>query len=355
MWRDPMRAFRRFLPTHTGDLFGTLSRVLNTGDPAARAEIGRTVVAALVAPLDLAASVIERRLYEKATAPDLPIVIVCGPARSGTSLTAQVLIRQLPVSYFSNAVGLFGRSPVVATRALSFALTRRDVSFSSFYGKSRRLSGPNDALHLWDRWFGGDRNRMPDPLNGAALASMSRFFGAWQRMWHVPLVAKNNQLYAYGESVARALPTAHFLCLQRDPVFLAQSQLVARQLLLGRADIPYGISTPEYEARARPDRPAQDACAQVAADLDVAARTRRAIGESRFWMVSYEQFCDDPNVLLERLSREVLHVPYAPMTRSDMTAIRTSSQRTVSRETFDEIVKTCERMGLPRRAERYFP
>jgi hypothetical protein len=298
--------------------------------------------------------VVERHLYETATAPDLPIVVVCGPARSGTSLTAQVLIRQLPVSYFSNVVGIFVRSPLLATRALSFALTRRSVSFSSFYGKSQRLSGPNDALHIWDRWFGSDRNRMREPPDSAALASMSRFFGAWQRTWHLPIVAKNNQLYAYGEAVARALPTAHFVCLRRDPVFLAQSQLVARRLLLGRVDVPYGISTPEYQARARPDRPAEDACAHVAADLDVAARTRRAIGESRFWTVSYEHFCDDPNVLLERLSREVLQVPYTPLTSADMAAIRTSSRRTVSQETFDEIVKTCDRLGIVRHVDRYF-
>src|SRR5688572_18258000 len=153
-------------------------------------------------------------------------------------------------------------------------------------------------MGLWDRWFPGDRNRLADPPGCAARKALGRFFGAWQQAWHKPVVAKNNRLYAYGEHVASALPTAHFVCPVRDPVYLAQSQLLARQMLLGRLDKPYGIRTPEYEARAQPGSPAEDACAQVAADRAVAENTRAAIGSSRFWMVSYERFCTDPNALL---------------------------------------------------------
>ena len=227
------RLLSRLLPSNVDDVVGMLSRILRTGDPAAWAEVaphgnGRACRARSIS----SPATSRRRIYARAPAPELPIIFVCGPARSGTSLMAQVLIRQLPVTYFSNVVGLFPRSPLTATRIMSFALEQRSVSFRSFYGKSRGLSEPNDAMGIWDRWFPGDRNRLPDPPGTAALEAMKRFFGAWQEAWHTPIVAKNNRLYAYGEHVARALPTAHFVCLVRDPVYLAQSQLLARQLLL---------------------------------------------------------------------------------------------------------------------------
>jgi len=349
-----MSLLRRVLPSNSDDLLGMLSRVLGTGDPAGRAEIVRTLLAVLALPADLAASPFENRIYRRAPRPNLPIVFVCGPPRSGTSLMAQVLIRQLPVSYFSNVVGIFTRAPLVATRAMSFALRRRDVSFKTFYGKSRRLAEPSDAMSLWDRWFPGDRNTLPDPPDPGSVQAMVRLFGAWQRTWHRPIVAKNNRLYAYGEYVATALPTAHFVCPVRDPVYLAQSQLLARQILLGGFDKPYGIRTPEYEARARPGRPAEDACAQVAADRTVVERTRTAIGPARFWLVSYERFCADPNALLERLSREVLRIPFTPLTAAEKDSIRVSTNRTLDESLFAEIVATCREMGLGRDPDCYY-
>jgi hypothetical protein len=169
-----MGVLRRLLPSNADDVVGMLSRILRIRDPAARAEVGRTALAMLAAPIDLAASYFERWIYARAPAPELPIIFVCGPARSGTSLMAQVLIRQLPVSYLSNVVGLFPRSPLIATRVMAFTLKRRRVSFRSFYGKSRGLSEPSDAMALWDRWFGGDRNRLPASLTAAASDSMAR-------------------------------------------------------------------------------------------------------------------------------------------------------------------------------------
>jgi Sulfotransferase family len=350
-----MAPLRRLLPSNADDIVGTLSRILRTRDPAARAEVGRTALAVLAVPVDLGLSAFEHRVYARAPQPDLPIVFVCGPGRSGTSLTAQVLIRQLPVTYFSNIVGLFPRAPLLATRVMGSTLEQRSVSFRSFYGKSRGLSEPNDALSLWDRWFPGDRNLMPSPPRAAALQAMVQFFGAWQQAWQKPLVAKNNRLYAYGEYVAQVLPTAHFVCLVRDPVYLAQSQLLARQVLLGSLDRPYGIRTPEYEARAQPGRPAEDACAHVAADMAIAERTRAKVGPSRFWMVSYERFCADPNALLERLSREVLGRPFTSVTDEERKSIRVSAKRVIDETLFGSIVAACERMGLARDPGCYFP
>jgi Sulfotransferase family len=342
------------LPSNVDDVVGTLSRILRTRDPAAWAEVRRTAMAVLATPIDLVAGHFEQRIYARAPAPELPIIFVCGPGRSGTSVMAQVLIRQLPVTYFSNVVGLFPRSPLIATRIMSFALEQRRVSFRSFYGKSRGLSEPNDAMGIWDRWFPGDRNRLPDPPGTAALEAMKRFFGAWQEAWHTPIVAKNNRLYAYGEHVARALPMAHFICLVRDPVYLAQSQLLARQLLRGRLDEPYGILTPEYEAQSQRGRPAEDACAQVAADRAVAERTRASIGPSRFWMVSYERFCADPNALLERLSREVLGQPFTPLTDAERESIRVSARRILDEPLFAGVVSACEQLELLRDPGCYY-
>jgi hypothetical protein len=154
--------------------------------------------------------------------------------------------------------------------------------------------------------------------------------------------------------VADALPRAHFVCLQRDPVFLAQSQLIARRLIVGDENRPYGTVTPEYRQTMRPGQPVEDACAYVAADRQIVARTRDSVGAERFWIVSYEQFCRDPNVLLERLGEEVLKVPHERIPETERDSIRISRSQTVDDTTFVALQRACDELGLSRSGGEYF-
>jgi hypothetical protein len=142
--------------------------------------------------------------------------------------------------------------------------------------------------------------------------------------------------------------------LQRDPVFLAQSQLIARRLIVGDEGRPYGSVTPEYRKRRRSGRPIEDACAYVAADREIVARSRARVGAQKFWLVAYEQFCRDPNVLLRRLSDEVLRMPYQPITDTERASIRVSSVQAVDDETFGQILEACAEFGLVRPGQEYF-
>jgi hypothetical protein len=344
----------RYFPSHTSNPVGTLVRVLKSGDPAARAAVWRTLLGVAAAPVDLLLSTVEKSSYRRSSEPRLPIVFVCGPARSGTSVTAQFLIRHFPVAYFSNVVELFPRAPLTASRLLTRSDSKPALELSSFYGKTRGLREPSDAMALWDRWFGADRDSVPKQLSAETLMSLRRFFAAWESSWRRPIVAKYNRLYLCADLIAPALPNAHFVCLERDPLYLAQSQLAARRLIVGDENRPYGTVTPEYQQLRRPGRPLEDACAYVAADRQVVARTRDHVGPERFWIVSYERFCEEPQTLLERLSTEVLGLPFDPVSDSERAAIRVSRSKSLDDETFAVLERTCGELGLFRGRAEYF-
>ena len=211
-------------------------------------------------PMDVLMTPFERRMYRDAGAPTRPIVLVCGSARSGTSLAAQLLIRNLPVAFFDNLASVFPRSPLTARRMLGQRLHRSLIAYRSYYGRTSGWSAPNDALNLWDRWLGRDRSRAPERLDAKARAEMSAFFGAFERETGLPVVAKNNALNASAHLVAEALPTARFICLQRSRNSLALSLYRARMDIHGAATVPYGLTT--GEAR-RPDDAVEDICRQV--------------------------------------------------------------------------------------------
>lgn len=133
---------------------------------------------------------------------------------------------------------------------------------------------------------------------------MRRFFGAWEAQFGRPLLNKNNSLNLCASLVAEALPRAHFLLVQRDPIFLAQSLLEARRFIHGSERIPYGLDDPQRPAAAVD--PLADVCRQVRFHLERGRAECQKIGVERCWEVSYEAFCADPVTLVARVGREIL-------------------------------------------------
>jgi Sulfotransferase family len=300
------RSLHRFVPAHFHDPFGLAARLIRSGDDAARFAMVSAALGVVATPADLILQLWERGLYDRAAPPTRPMILVCGPPRSGTTLMTQVLIRNLPVAFINNLTAIFPRSPLTANRLFGRLPQNRAVEYHSYYGKSSRLSGPNDALHLWDRWLGTDRTTIPETLGEPAADAMRRFFGAFERLYRAPLVAKNNSLNATARLVAEALPTARFLCLRRDPVYLAQSLLRARRDIHGGDETPYGLADTDD-----PD-PIESVCRQVEFHERLAEQQLAAIGQARFWIVSYEGFCADPLATVRRASVEGLGEAFRP-------------------------------------------
>ena len=162
------RAIHPFVPAGFHDPVGLARRLLKNPDPAARFAIRAAAAAPFAMPMDVLMTPFERRMYRDAGAPTKPIVLVCGSARSGTSLAAQLLIRNLPVAFFDNLASVFPRSPLTARRMLGQRLHRSLIAYRSYYGRTSGWSAPNDALNLWDRWLGRDRSRAPERLDEKA-------------------------------------------------------------------------------------------------------------------------------------------------------------------------------------------
>jgi hypothetical protein len=328
----------KFIPAHFHDPFGLAFRLLKTRDPAARFAMGSALAGLALTPLDLALSIAESRRTGRAKAPVKPILFVCGPPRSGTTLVSQVLIANLPVAYFNNLTSLFPRSPLTSNAIFGRLLTRREPELHSYYGRSRYLSGSNDALYLWDRWLGKDRSEIPSAIDPARRQELVHFFGAVEASTGKPLVAKNNNLNAVAHLVAEALPTASFLCMDRDPVYLAQSLLRARREIHGSDEIAYGFA----EATSVPGESTIDeVCRQVIFHRELMRKQQATIGASRFRVVSYERFCQAPEETVG-LAEKILHLPKA---NREIPTLRPANRMRVDPAEFAQIEAALERLG----------
>ena len=292
----------RYVPGHFRSPFSLAWRLIQSRDRDAFGAMAQAAAGILLAPLDLLLAGRESGLYARATPPRLPQLFVCGPPRSGTTVVAQTLISHLPVAYLSNVTGLFPRSPITAERLIGQRLAPWQPEFHSYYGRVAALRGPNDALGLWDRWLGPDRTRRRDALTPREGEALWRFFGALEAWTRRPLVAKNNNLNLQARAVAAYLPTARFLCLDRDPLFLAQSLLTARRTIHGDPDAAYGLAPEPGEG----ETPFESVCRQVRFLREGAETERDAVGAERFWIVRYEDFCAEPSRWIRRVGLELL-------------------------------------------------
>jgi hypothetical protein len=201
------------------------------------------------------------------------------------------------VAYLSNLTSLFPRSPITATRVLAPLSQPAPGNYSAFYGKSTGMSGLNDALHIWDRWLGGDRAEVPAALLRNSAETMPRFFGALQDLHGLPVVNKVNRLNTCAHLVAEVLPSARFVVLRRDPLSLAQSLYIARRDIVRDLNTPYGVRHPDRNL----DDPLDDVCRQVRFHEHCANEQLVRLGPDTLRILSYEQFCQDPQSFLHTL------------------------------------------------------
>jgi Sulfotransferase family len=295
-----------YLPAQFDSLPRLALRAWRNGQRPGRLAVLFAGLGLALTPADLLLSVAERRRYRMGAEPTRPLIFVCGPPRSGTTLVAQVLIRYLPVAYFNNLTSLFPRSPLSANALFRRWIRPYPVEFSSYYGKSDHLSGPNDALYLWDRWCGGDRTRVPGAFDSKTRAEIRSFFAAVENFYHLPLVNKNNSLNAFAALIADTLPTAQFICLDRDPVFLAQSLLIARDEIVGDPGTAYGLRHRAAAAASPSNDPVEDVCRQVVFHQAITRQQRERIGPERFHVIAYESFCAAPQKLVRWVAEDIL-------------------------------------------------
>ena len=339
---------QRFIPPTFKDPLGLTVRLLQSRDPDAYFAMLATFLALFTAPLDRLLQASERRLYDRASPPERPIIFVTGAPRSGTTLLSQVLVQHLPVTYFNNLSMLFPRSPIVANRLFGRFLRVRPPTYRSYYGWMRGFATSGNCLHLWDRWMGPDRYIVPERFAPATADALVRFFGAYEAAAGKPILNKSNQLATCATLLARVLPTAHFIFVCRDRAFTVQSILEAREKIQGSKCRSYGVQDPVYRHVDVQEDYIDAVCAQVLYHERRMREQQREIGNRRFWIVEYEQFCREPHRIVSRVADEILGIPLSgEALRIRLRPFKDTNRVRMPGDDFRRIVETLEHATAP--------
>jgi hypothetical protein len=217
----------------------------------------------------------------------------------------QVLASCLDVSYVSNLIALFSRSPITAAKLFRPFRRRTNGDFKSFFGQTSRLSGPNDGFMIWDRWLGSNRYEPGCDLGVQEKAEMAGFFSAWTSAFTRPFLNKNNRNTVCIDVLADSLPNAWFVVVRRDLAATARSLIRAREQVQGDKRFGWGLLSDEEHANDDDLGYVDDVCQQVLEIDRQVSEQLQNVDPSRVVNISYEEFCDAPAAFIDALVRRV--------------------------------------------------
>ena len=326
------------------DPVGLLKRMLASGNKAAYFTLIREGMGVVMKPVDWLLSHAERRRLSRGEQSDLPVILILGGSRSGTTLFYQTLTQYLPVSYFNNLSVSFPRSPITAGRWFNRLLRRKRRDFQNYYGSVSGFAGANDGFHIWNRWLGEDRNAVPTDIPAAKLAEMRQFFQTWNAAFGQPFLNKNNRNSLCVELFDQHLAQPFFVEIRRDPVYVIQSLIQSREAVQGSKYVAWGLASEDSD----PDRDAygyvDDIARQVHTveqELDAA---RQTVDPARYVRISYEDFCANPAEVVATVYRRIWGQDLPQEAVQDLAPFRNTNRQRLPDEEFQRILQAVTRL-----------
>ena len=258
-----------------------------------------------------------RALLPRPAAPQMPVVLVVGCARAGSTLLMQWLADSGLVSYASNLLSRFYKDPYIGAlihrvlfdldhRGEVFPIKPAHGEFVSELGRTRGADAPHDFGYLWRNYFGfgelqSELTRAPDASGIAALRSD---VGGMEQVFGKPVMLKAMELNWRIPLLRSIFPESVFLFIQRDPAANAASLLKARRSFYGDEGAWYSYKPAEYDAL-KELPPWEQAVAQVACTNRAVRAGLAGIPAEDAIDVRYEEFCANPAGMYARICRRL--------------------------------------------------
>jgi hypothetical protein len=255
-------------------------------------------------PLDQVLGWFEQRWLPQMAAPIRrhPLLLVIGPPRSGSTLASQILAAHLKVSYLPNLCNVLPSAPFTASRLLRRRLAQGvDSDFRSFYGNTSGWAGMSDGFCLWNRWLGNDRYRAAPQLTVTQQHEMKTFFDCWTTYFDLPFLNKNNRNVDAVSQLSEALPSAYFVVITRDPFYIAQSLLNAREFIQGDTQRGWGLYSADTSPAGSPYADLESVCQQILRVQHRIDSQLACLDAHRYLRIDYEHMCLNPVTFIEKL------------------------------------------------------
>jgi hypothetical protein len=247
-----------------------------------------------------------------------PLILVMGPLRSGTTLFMQWLANTGLVAYPTNLLSRFYGAPIIGAK-IQLLLTdprfnfrdelgefAQQCEYLSENGKTRGVLAPNEFWYFWRRFLADPRRDVwtNEELNQSMdTRTMLAELVGMMRVYQKPFAAKG-MLFNYNIPFLDSIfDKVLFVHVKRDLVTNVASVLEARKRQLGSEESWYSFYIPEYN-ELKSLNPISQATGQVHYINKAIEAGLERVSASRKLIVQYEEFCQSPERVFERLKQK---------------------------------------------------
>ena len=239
-----------------------------------------------------------------------PQLFILGLPRSGTTLVYQYIVHRLNVSYFTNGVGKYFLSPCLTTfiQKNKCGIYRSD--FRSNYGKVLGSNAPREAGDFWGRFFGFEKYISFEELSFKDIRTMQNTIACIQNVFgNKPFVNKNVKHMLRIDALSKVFPKSYFLLLERNLNDVALSNIRAKYRALKNPKEWWSVKPQNYELLKNFPIANQVASQLVALNKKIKDDLLK-VPSHRLLHLSYEQFCNEPENLINSLSSSFISSGY---------------------------------------------
>lgn len=275
--------------------------------------------------------------------PKYPVIFIVGAQRSGTTLLMQSMVNYFRLFYVNNLIARFYKAPYVGAylyKSLFKNIDNLEVGYSSDLGYTESIHGPHEFSYFWRRWFPYDAYDKSFTEEAFAPGALAHELAALESVFGVPLVFKNITICDFNiERLARELPTALFINIERDPIYCMQSTYLSRLKMYGTDKEWMGVKPPEYHLLK--EMPVFD---QIAGQLHYTKEhidaSLKEISPERSVKVQYEHFVENPSEVMQNIFAMVQSNGFK-IERRDKTApsISSTNSKKLSDADFEKIIR----------------
>ena len=161
-----------------------------------------------------------------------PIFII-SPPRSGSTILYQFITNYFDVSYVDNLTHLSKESLLYGMRISNLVFGNSPHnSFESFHGSTIKsgLHAPNDKGLFWYKWLPKHKHFIGSgEMSPTKIKDMQTQIFYILNKFNKPIVFKNLNFSVRLQLIKEAFPNAKIIYVKRDPIYVVQSILLARE------------------------------------------------------------------------------------------------------------------------------
>lgn len=274
-------------------------------------------------------SEIERRFDE----PVLPPLFLVGNARSGTSVFMQFLSATRAFSVPTNFLSRFYYAPYLGAK-LQELLTNPEYDyqnqlgtdsykeeFNSLLGGAQGKLAPSEFLHFWRRFLPRyDPQYLPENECGRIdVIGLRKGIAAIESVFNKPFAAKAFMLQYNLDWLIRAFPSCIVVYLKREPLFVMQSILRAREIHYGDRQHWWSVKPKEYKFLKEMDFYHQIAGQVYYTDKSIEAQLNDRYKINKL-LISYEEFLRAPREVVACIKQKYLESGFEIRIEEEMTS-----------------------------------